>query len=343
MKGNRKTRRLFLLLVSVVAVSCVVGAVYWWWSWYVPRRRVNSLLAEITDYTGGRESGRPVTRSNEDAFRELVDLGEAAVPALVEALHHEKEKVRWRAVLALGEIGDERAVIPLCDVMRNDEHINTRAAAIGALGRIRSEDAIAGLCSLLDSAHDKTIVNMLNVVREGTLSYTVEVPIRALAARELGWIGGERAITALADATRDKDSRVSAYAWHALADTNADRAMKILLRRLRTAPSNTKCRIAMLLGGTDRKDVVEPLIEALEHGTSEAVIGLGEIGDPRGIEPAITASRHEDSNVRLWAVEALGKLGGSLSLQRLKVVAEDAKEEEKVREAARDVIRRQPG
>jgi HEAT repeat protein len=52
-----------------------------------------------------------------DAREELVDIGRAAVPALIGALHDPDEHVRWEAAKALGQISDSSAAPALVEAL----------------------------------------------------------------------------------------------------------------------------------------------------------------------------------------------------------------------------------
>lgn len=69
----------------------------------------------------------------------LGDLGDRrAVEPLIQALNDEDEEVRWEAADALGKIRDERAVDPLIRAL-NDEHEDVRSSAAEALNEIDGE------------------------------------------------------------------------------------------------------------------------------------------------------------------------------------------------------------
>ncbi|MDI9633292.1 MAG: HEAT repeat domain-containing protein [Methanolinea sp.] len=72
-----------------------------------------------------------------EAAEALARIGAPAVDALVGILHHPDEDVRWKAAIALGEIGDERAIPPLIELLGDpDRFVQSRAAyALGEFGR----------------------------------------------------------------------------------------------------------------------------------------------------------------------------------------------------------------
>jgi HEAT repeat protein/thiol-disulfide isomerase/thioredoxin len=53
-----------------------------------------------------------------EATGALSDMGEAAVPFLIEALENDNDGIRGGAILALGHIGDKRAIVPLRQVLK---------------------------------------------------------------------------------------------------------------------------------------------------------------------------------------------------------------------------------
>ncbi len=83
----------------------------------------------------------------EDATKALVELGEPAVPRLVQALKDKDESIRKQAVLALGQIKDSSAVDPLIDMLADQDWFTrlTAAAALEAIGDGRGRDAIKPL------------------------------------------------------------------------------------------------------------------------------------------------------------------------------------------------------
>jgi len=69
----------------------------------------------------------------------IIDMGSPAVDFLIPALENRISFVRQRAVICLGEIGDERALEPLVELLEHDIFPNVRGAAAWALGRIERQ------------------------------------------------------------------------------------------------------------------------------------------------------------------------------------------------------------
>lgn len=134
---------------------------------------------------------------------ELVRLGQAAVPHLIEALSDEDGYVRAAAADALGEIRDERAVKALAAAMQyrdnriyeDDEDAEARnnaAEALGKIGDLRAFD------DLIHAASGKDLL---------LASYAVDA---------LGMLGDERAIPTLLAALKVADLDLPKAACSAL-------------------------------------------------------------------------------------------------------------------------------
>lgn len=137
-----------------------------------------------------------------------------AVSALVMLLEKEKKDgVRGAAAVALGQIGDEAAVIPLAELLgrrvpatgiisrvrrsKKDENEFVRRAAAHSLGQIRSRAAVPALIAVLtdERAPDD---------------------VRREAANSLGLIGDAAAVPALRAALTARDPHLSRAAHEAL-------------------------------------------------------------------------------------------------------------------------------
>jgi hypothetical protein len=119
---------------------------------------------------------------------------DANVRGLVSALSHRDVEVRYRAAMALGELGNPAAVEPLSRALK-DENSGVRWEAAEALGRIGAPAAEVLAGAVRDEDDD----------------------IRWRAAIALGEIGNDRAIEALIGALGDEDAYVRSRAANSLA------------------------------------------------------------------------------------------------------------------------------
>jgi hypothetical protein len=117
------------------------------------------------------------------------DSRERIIARLGRLLHEDHDAlVRSRAAIALGELGDQRAVAELESALW-DEHSTVRSQAINALGRIGGEMATMALGNILLNGTSKTID-------------------RVMAAQALWKIDSDAARTYLQSGTNDVDESV---------------------------------------------------------------------------------------------------------------------------------------
>lgn len=83
----------------------------------------------------------------DDATRALVDLGQPAVPKLIEALNHRGDFVQKQSILALGDIKDVQAVDPLIALLQDQDWMVrlTAASSLEKIGDLRGRVAIKPL------------------------------------------------------------------------------------------------------------------------------------------------------------------------------------------------------
>ena len=150
-----------------------------------------------------------------EATRVLARIGdERAVEPLIEALRDDSaDVVREGAAYALGSIGDERAVEPLIEALRDDS-ADVRGAAARAFGIFGEyyddnfEDE-----PLPRSFIDAVEPPLIEALRDDNAN------VRKNAARSIIWVGGMRAIGPLQELQLgDNDRMVRAAAKEAIGD-----------------------------------------------------------------------------------------------------------------------------
>jgi HEAT repeat protein len=138
-------------------------------------------------------------------------LGSAALLAMLEK--EKKDGVRGAAVVALGLLGDETAVVPLIQIL------NQRVSATGLLNKVRRKKknenefvrrAAARALGQIDSrAAVPALIEVLSDERAPD-------DVRREAARSLGLIGDPAAVTALRALLTSRDPYLSRLAYEAL-------------------------------------------------------------------------------------------------------------------------------
>jgi HEAT repeat protein len=174
----------------------------------------------------------------EETSTALAAIGEAAIPALVDALRDHEWLVRLHAVEALGKTRSRTAVQPLLAVLFNDADSAVREDAIRALGEIGDPEAVEFLfiamrdpalrtlaVEALGRIGDRRAVPVLIDVVAGTNPpdapravagcgdrWNEEVITQGAAVRALGAIGDEAALPALVAALEPTFTRAEASA-----------------------------------------------------------------------------------------------------------------------------------
>jgi len=218
-----------------------------------------AVADEVDDLILDLKYGSPDVR--EDAALALGQIGdEKAVDPLIKALDDEVSWVRMWAVIALGEIGDTRAVDPLIKALK-DESPYVRMYAASSLVNLGKTEYLSQVLTALKNENED---------------------VRVEAAITLGEIGDTRAIDPLIEALKDESDVVRMCAASALGEIGDSSAFEPLTVALR-----------------DRYWQVR----------EEAATALGKIGDVKAIEPlTYRASNDAHLKVREAALEALERL-----------------------------------
>jgi HEAT repeat protein len=186
-------------------------------------RAVAPLCEALKDWSWQARSMAEAVR--EGAVAALVKIGAPAVLPLCEVLRDESPGARERAVEALGQIGDPRAVQPLCEALTDGRLWDGRYKAGEALGKI-GPPAVEPLCEALQDA--RSGVRCVAVATLGQIGDTRAVPalcaalwdehwpLRCLAASALGKIGDCDAIPPLCEALSPEIPELRRHAAGAL-------------------------------------------------------------------------------------------------------------------------------
>ena len=138
---------------------------------------VENLVKQLRDFR---------TRSN--AQSELVDIGEPAVPALIQALQSKIDGVRWAAATCIGKIGDVRAAPALVELLKDDQ---MSSIAANTLRQLSGED-------LGDDYYDwRAWLNRqgLSTASEGPAAAVEEISPKALVIAALKDVEAKRVET----------------------------------------------------------------------------------------------------------------------------------------------------
>jgi HEAT repeat protein len=242
-----------------------------------------------------------------ESVTKLAGIGRAAVVPLIDVLKDDDYITRMCAADALGRIGDRRAVEPLIAALRNkDEHPGVRASAIEALGKIADERAIVPLIAIL------RIENPFPEDGDCGTGASVFLTTARDALVEIGRAAAEPLIEELK--TGPKCSRYRAA--EILGYICDERVVEPLFEALKDEAEivgNSSADALYHLAFNGLKDIEVQIIRAFQDGSGTVrqrlVRHTGELTDRRAVTPLIDALSDQDSDVRANAARALGEIG----------------------------------
>ena len=289
--------------------------------------------------------------------RKIKGVSWVLVDKLIKTLKSDDVSIRMNSAIALGRLGDTRALPHLIETLE-DEAPEVRRAVAMALGMLGNAAAVDALIVRLkdDNVEVRKAVLEALVDFEITPDEADEVAgalkdpdprVRELAAIVLER-GGEAAVGHLLKAMSDpvRDVRVAAI-----------QALMGCLSRVHPARSEA-VRRRISEGLTEVKDVADVVVEVLEKTENVAIKKnaiwlLGQLGDPKGlphllkalefgkaeerrlaatslvkmgskaVEPLLDMIRHCDEEVRRFACWILGEIGDKRAKESLNLALED--------------------
>lgn len=256
--------------------------------------------------------------------RALVEIGESAVEPLIDALHDANAVRRANAAYTLALMEDERAAPALIEAL-DDEDANVRKEAASAFTQLHSAEAVLRLCEALGDE---------------------EQEVRVAAAAALGTQGDVRAIDALREAfLKDEDEQVRRAAQAALKDMGNDPTLSEMevaheieaeaLKMLSETVRDTSNIDADSVGGPK----VELLIATLESDDfivqRRAARELVKL-DYQAVNSLIAALQSHNPTVRAHAAWVLGEIGDPRAMEALEETVQD--DDDEVRYASQQAL-----
>jgi len=277
------------------------------------------------------EHGEPAIRD----VAELLALPKVAIGPVLRCAEEETNKrMRLRAIRSLGELKNAKTIEALKELSGDPDETIARAAeeallkvqgatcaryyAAYVLGRIRSPRGVKPLLAVLGDPAP--------IVRYG-------------AVRALGRIGSKNVAGPLALVlVSDGDAEVRAEAAKALAHVEIEDPVfvSMLLTGLKDPSPLVRVPVARLLGRLEDPRVVEPLLEALEdphwkvrRNAENALVSMGSDAVPKLIEQlAVT-----EGPKRLDVIMLLGEIGDPRAVEPLQAMRAEKKGTPEVRAA----------
>jgi HEAT repeat protein len=295
-------RRLFALAILAAALCCMLLAP-------AAAHAQEDLDALLQRLPGESTFGR---------YKVIGLIGDLGTQEAIRALvaFYPDEELRWMAVRQVSQL-KEAAVPALLEALRAPSADTVRFAAY-TLGEIRAAPAVPALVPLLaspDAEIRQHVAYALGMIRDkaatdaliGALKDTDPI-VRGYAATALGEIGDPRAKEALLAALRTEDASVVNMAT-SLYNLGSTEVVEILIGKLRDRNPNNRLYAIYALGKISDPEMVRPLIEVL--GNEEigwlAAKALVNVGQP-ALQPLLESLFSENRTVRLYATYALGQI-----------------------------------
>ncbi len=305
------------------------------------RTAATTSSAEVQELMSALKSGMTVTQRCQAANR-LGNLG-AGLDALLEAVQNDDDpRVRGASGMALGKLGDTRAVRTLIKTLEADKGSAVRGSAANALGALGDKAAVPALVKTLETdQHPKNRGSAANAL--GALGDKAAIPAlvktletdqdhknRGSAASALGALGDKAAMPALVTTLEtDQHPIVRGSAANALGALGDKAAVPALVKTLETDQASQVRRSATnALGAISDKAAVPALVKILETERAPDVRGsaanaLGALGDKAAV-PALVKTLETDqaSQVRRSATNALGAISDKAAVPALVKILE---------------------
>ena len=279
----------------------------------------NAAVSELGGIAKDEKQGRSIRRS---AIGQLAHVGGvAAVSELSDIVLNEGENVFIRGeVIAIfegnAEVRREAASILSGIAKDRGRRQNTRISAIEHLGHLEVEEAVSALRAIVENDNREAASILSDVAKDGKQHQSVRLD----AIIHLEDVRGADAVPVLGEIARnDREAEVRSAATLALGGVARNRAQDRVVR------------IGAIghLGHVGGAEAVSALGEIAEDEEEEegvcgaALSGIGEI--------ARNGKQHQD--VRLDAIDHLGRVGGVETVSALSEIAENEGENAEVRGA----------
>ena len=245
----------------------------------------------------------------EPSKKALIEMGEEAVPYLLDKLSAQSARERWTLVDILSKIG-EPAVMPLIESLRSDNKDEVKLAS-RILGDIKDKRAVSPLIELLNKEDFNT---------------------RSHACQSLGKIGDTTAFVHVSSCLKDSVEVVRKSAAVALGKMSAmgrsafggkdRRAIPHLIEGLSDPHFSVRMTSASALVEIGEPSV-KPLIELLSLSTDTIPIylvieSLGKLKNKWATKPLLKKLENEDWATRAFTVEALGEIGNKKGIKAIR-------------------------
>lgn len=254
-------------------------------------------------------------------YLDQIDNQDEVLPLLIDVLDHESANVRVNAASAIGRVpkawlADARVMSSLLDALKTHADYATRSAVIHVLQRLKDERAVVPLIEMV--GQDELFDEYSNTPRQQTAPKTVKEyddRLRKAICDTLGELGDKRAIAAL----RVRKGLNEPWVLEALGKLGDVSSTPELIAQLKSDSHDARLAAAKALQGTPDAQHIDALSAALDrviggmftnrniHSkrqlAGEIAKALAATGDSRVAEILIVATRHGG----IWRMDYRGQ------------------------------------
>jgi HEAT repeat protein len=275
------------------------------------------------------------------AIEAFVRFGAPAVDLLIDELGRGEAESTRSAIIALGRIGDRRAVAPLIALLTED-HREQWVAVVTALTRLGDGRAFEPLLTLLgdpDSSVRQAAIGALNSIGHPGMASRVHAlledtnpHVRESAVRIAGYFGYASCADRVLACCHDDEETVRAAALDHAPFFDDARVIDTLETAFGSDTPRARAAIAHALGSLDAADAWPLLQRAIADPDPWvryfAARTLGRHGDSSTL-PALEALATSDPapHVRVAAVESVGAIGGDDAVRILEPIVTAGQED----------------
>jgi len=321
--------------------------------------RVNDLrpLAVVIGWLNGpavhraliRLLAEPSVRS--EVVESLVRNGKGVAELLLEQTNSEDVEIRRASVIALGRLGHKKATSVIVRLLLEDSELRIDAAQ--SLAKLGDESALEGLIEMMgdpDAAVRQAVVGALNSIGSSQMSSRVQSLlndpnplVRESAAKIAGYFGYPASADLLLKSCKDEDERVRQAAVEHLPFLEDDRVEAVLIDAVRHDTRRVRAAAARALAQQQNQESMNALLDALNDDDLWvryfAARSLGNYQLPIVVEAlSVVVNRETHNNVRIAALEALGRLGGDVASSTIESYI-DAPDQDVARAAVESLLK----
>jgi HEAT repeat protein len=265
---------------------------------------------------------RPTARK--EVVEALVRYGQRVTGLLTEQLGSADIETRRAAVIALGRIGDPKAVPDLIRFLTSDpDLLIVTAGALAKIGDRQSFDVLLTLLDHPDAAVRQSVIAALNSLGHPGMEARVyamlsdpKPVIRESAVKIAGYFGFEKCIDLVLERCRDENEMVRRAAIEHIPYIDDDRVLPTLIEALQTPAPRVRAAAAHAMANVESPGIFSHLIGALNDVDAWvryfAIRSIGRHGYTEAIDVLASKAKLDPAiHVRVAALEALGSIGGA--------------------------------